>query len=109
MNELDPIEGNWYLDLDSGQKFEVVVIDEVSNSIEIQYFDGNIDQIYMEAWNEMNLELIEEPEDWTASLDDVEPDDIQYSEMGLEEGQEEWEEGDFPANGDDDSFQVTKK
>ncbi len=104
MNELDPIEGNWYLDLDGGQKFEVLVVDDVSGGIEIQYFDGNIDQIDLDAWNNMHLEPIEEPEDWTAPLDDVEPDDIPYSEMGLEEGSEEWEEGDFPAKGDDDAF-----
>ncbi len=109
MNELDPIEGNWYLNLDTSQKFEVLVIDDVSGGIEIQYFDGDIDQIELDAWTEMNLEPIEEPEDWTASLDDVEPDDIQYSEMGLKEGQEEWEEGDFPAKGDEDSFHEEKE
>ncbi len=109
MNELDPIEGNWYLDLDSGQKFEVLVVDDVSGGIEIQYFDGNIDQIDLDAWAELNLEPIEEPEDWTAPLDDVEPDDIPYSEMGLEEGEEEWEQGDFPAKGDGDSFHEEKE
>jgi len=109
MNELDPIEGNWYLDLESNQKFEVVAVDEDSGTIEIQYFDGNIDEIDFDAWRELNLEPIEEPEDWTAPLDDVEPEDIPYSEMGLEEGTEEWEEGDFPTTGDDDAFHEEKE
>ncbi len=109
MNELDPIEGNWYLDLDSGRKFQILVVDDISGGIEIQYSDGDIDQIDLDAWASMNLEPIEEPEDWTAPLDDVEPDDLPYSEMGLEEGKEEWEEGDFPAKGDEDAFHEEKE
>ncbi|BCX82679.1 hypothetical protein MIT9_P2265 [Methylomarinovum caldicuralii] len=104
MNELDPIVGNWYLDLETDQKFEVVAVDEDSGAIEIQYHDGNIDELDFDAWQALNLEPIEPPEDWAAPLDDVEPDDIPYSEMGLEEGSEEWEDEDFPARGDDDAF-----
>lgn len=104
MSDLDPIEGNWYMDLDTGQKFEVLVVDDEAGIIEIQYFDGSVDQIDLDAWQEMNLEAIEEPEDWTGPMDDVEPEDIEYSEMGLEEGEEEWSEDSFPAEGDESSF-----
>ncbi len=104
MTEADPIVGNWYLDLDTNQKFEVVVIDEDAGTIEIQYFDGNVDEIDVDVWPEMNLEPIEEPEDWTGPIDDVEADDIQLSEMGLEEGDEEWSDDSFPTEGDEDAF-----
>lgn len=104
MSDLDPIEGNWYLDLDTGQKFEVLVVDDAAGIIEVQYFDGSVDQMDLDAWQEMNLEPIEEPEDWTGPLDDVEPEDIEYSEMGLEEGEEEWSKDSFPAEGDEDAF-----
>lgn len=104
MTEADPIEGNWYLDLDSNQKFEVLVVDSDAGTVEIQYFDGSIDEIDLDAWQEMNLEPIEEPEDWTGPIDDVEPEDIELSEMGLEEGDEEWSEDSFPKSGDDDAF-----
>ncbi len=109
MSELDPIESNWYLDLDSGQKFEVVAVDEEAGIVEVQYHDGSIDQIDLDAWQEMNLESIEEPEDWTGPLDDVEPEDLEYSEMGLEEGEEEWSEEDFPSEGDEDSFHIEEE
>ncbi|MCX8048461.1 MAG: hypothetical protein N3A55_02220 [Methylohalobius sp.] len=104
MSDLDPIEGNWYLDLDSGQKFEVLVVDDEAGIVEVQYFDGSVDQIDLDAWQEMNLDPIEEPEDWTGPIDDVEPEDLEYSEMGLEEGEEEWSEDSFPTEGDEGSF-----
>ncbi|GAB4355249.1 MAG: DUF6763 family protein [Methylohalobius sp. ZOD2] len=104
MNELEPIEGHWYLDLDTEDKFEVLVLDEEAAVVEVQYFDGNVDQIDLEVWQEMNLETIEEPEDWTGPMDDVEADDLEYSEMGLQEGKNEWDEENFPAEGDEDSF-----
>lgn len=109
MSDLDPIEGSWYLDLDTGQKFEVLVVDEEAGIVEVQYFDGSVDQIDLDAWQEMNLEPVEELEDWTGPLDNVEPEDIEYSEMGLEEGEEEWSEDSFPTEGDEDSFHEEKE
>jgi hypothetical protein len=32
----------------------------------------------MEEWEEMDLEEIEPPEDWTGPLDKLEPDDLGY-------------------------------
>ena len=34
----------------------------------------------MEEWEEMSLEEVEQPEDWTGPMDEVERDDLGYDE-----------------------------
>jgi len=86
--DADPIVGNWYEHVDKGQKFEVVAIDEDDSLVEIQYFDGDLDQIDLDQWHELNIEPSEEPEDWTGPVDDVERDDLGYTETDMES--EDW-------------------
>ena len=78
IGEFDPIEGNWYHDIGKEQNFMVVVVSETGSTVDIQYFDGNIEELEMEEWEEMDLEEIEPPEDWTGPLDKLEPDDLGY-------------------------------
>ena len=78
IGELDPIEGNWYHDIGKEQNFMVVVVSETGSTVDIQYFDGNIEELEMEEWEEMDLEEIEPPEDWTGPLDKLEPDALGY-------------------------------
>ena len=78
VGELDPIEGNWYHNLDKERDFMVVNVSETEGTVDIQYFDGDIDELEMEEWEEMDLEEIEPPEDWTGPLDDLDPDDRGY-------------------------------
>lgn len=72
--------GQWYLRQDKGEEFLVTGLDESSRTIEIQTFDGDIDEIDEEAWTSLPLELGEPPEDWTGPLDDVETDDLGVTE-----------------------------
>jgi len=82
--EADPIVDNWYQHLDKGQKFKVVAIDESEGTVETQHFDGDLEEIDLEAWYMLDIEPIEEPEDWTGPLDDVERDALgSYSESGM--------------------------
>lgn len=74
--ELDPIIGNWYQHLDKGQEFQVVAVDDDRGTIEIQYFDGDIDELDRSEWALLPIELIEEPEDISGPLDVVELDDL---------------------------------
>jgi len=78
IGELDPIEGNWYHHLDREKDFMVVDVNENEGTVDIQYFDGDIEELEMEEWEEMDLEEIEPPEDWTGPLDDLEADDLGY-------------------------------
>ena len=41
----DFVVNNWYQHLDKGLIFEIVAIDDDNETIEIQYIDGNLDEI----------------------------------------------------------------
>jgi hypothetical protein len=75
-NEADPILGCWYRHLDKGQEFCVVAVDDDSNSVEIQTFDGDLEELDLQDWRQMDLETIEEPENWSGALDIAEIDDL---------------------------------
>ena len=81
-----PEIGQWYARGDKGQEFRVVGRDAESRAIEIQTFDGEVDEVDAETWETLSLERIEAPEDWTAPLDDVETDDLGYSETDMTTG-----------------------
>jgi len=68
-----PTIGQWFR-RPNGTLFEVVAIDEDAATIEVQQFDGTIDEFDAEAWP--NLLLIEAaaPEDWSGSMD-MDPED----------------------------------
>jgi len=76
---MKPIIGNWYR-ITGGERFEVVAYDEDDGTIELQYFDGTVEEMDIEDWHAEKengaLEEIEAPEDWTGSVDvDPEEDD----------------------------------
>lgn len=68
-----PMPGDWY-QLPTGEQFEVVALDENAGTLEIQYFDGSLEEIEEEVWDELAPEAIAPPEDWSGSLD-VPPED----------------------------------
>ncbi len=78
IGELDPIEENWYRHLDKGQDFMVVDVNEKVGTVDIQYLDGDIEELDIEEWNGMDLEEIEVPEDWSGPLNELDPDDLGY-------------------------------
>lgn len=88
VEDLDPIVGNWYRHLDKGQKFEVVAVDEDEGIVEIQHFDGDVEELDLDAWYELEIEGAEPPEDWTGPLDDIEEDDLGYTETDM--GSDDW-------------------
>ena len=77
--EIDPIIGNWYRHLDKGQMFQVVQFDDSEGLIELQHFDGDIEEVTLAIWKTLDLELAEAPEDWTGPMNDIERDDLGYS------------------------------
>jgi hypothetical protein len=70
-----PVIGSWYRK-PGGETFEVVAIDTDDRTIEIQYFDGAVEELDLEDWVEEEIALTEAPEDWTGSVD-VEPEDYE--------------------------------
>jgi len=81
--DLDPVVGNWYRHEDKGQLFRVVAYDEAREIVEIQHFDGDLEEIEASAWFDMDIEPAEAPEDWTGPLDDVEHDDLGVSDTAM--------------------------
>jgi len=67
-----PSVGSWYR-LEGGELFEVVAIDDDDATIEIQYFDGTVEEMDLEEWEtrceERALEPADPPEDWSGSVD----------------------------------------
>jgi hypothetical protein len=63
-----PAVGDWFQDI-SGQSFEVVAYDEEDGTVEIQYFDGTVEEWDTDTWAEMGVKPTEPPEDWSGSYD----------------------------------------
>lgn len=71
--EHSPNIGDWYKN-EAGGTFEVVALDEQGGYVEIQYFDGTVEELDLDAWQDLQLEAVEPPDDWSGSLD-IQPDD----------------------------------
>ena len=67
-------------------------VDEDAELVEIEYLDGDIEEIDIEAWHEMDLEHTDEPEGWSEPEEDEEED----------EDDEDFDEDDEDDDEDDD-------
>ncbi len=76
-----PVIGHWFR-RPNGMLFEVVAIDEQDSTIEIQQFDGTIDEVELEAWPDLLLVEVSAPEDWSGAVD-MDPEDF----VGRKEGE----------------------
>jgi hypothetical protein len=65
----------WYA-RSGGDSFEVVAIDRDDSTIELQYFDGTIEELDFDEWREEEIVAASPPEDWTGSVD-VDPEDTE--------------------------------
>lgn len=80
-----PIINQWYRHLDKGYQFQVTAFDDSENTVEIQHFDGDIEELELRDWYELDIEPIETPEDWTGPVDAVRRDELGYSDMTPED------------------------
>jgi hypothetical protein len=83
-----PVIGEWYRRV-GGDSFEVVAIDPDDRTIEIQYFDGTIEELELDEWLEDVIQSTEPPEDWTGSVD-VEPEDTENEYEAEPAGNAQW-------------------
>ena len=79
-NTITPRIEQWYIDEGTGLSFTVVDFDSVAGIIEVQFSDGELDELHIEEWEELYLEEIEQPEEWTGPLDEPEQDNLGYDE-----------------------------
>ncbi|MGH8508974.1 MAG: DUF6763 family protein [Gammaproteobacteria bacterium] len=68
-NEVEPLTGSWYEYMERGQRFEVVDVDDERGVIEVQYANGEIGEMDIDEWYDLDIEPIEIPEEWTGQSD----------------------------------------
>ncbi len=64
-----PTVGTWYAHRGKGQLFQVVAFDEDDGLIELQDFEGDVDEVDLDTWLEMPLDPAAPPEDWRGPLE----------------------------------------
>jgi hypothetical protein len=94
----EPVPGQWYENVEEDETFRVLSVDEDSELIEIEYLDGDIEELDVEAWHEMDLELTDEPEGWS----DEDDEDEDEEEEDEEEDDEDDDDDDWDEDEEDD-------
>jgi hypothetical protein len=89
----EPVPGQWYENVEEEETFRVLTVDEDSELIEIEYLDGDIEELDVEAWHEMDLELTDEPEGWSDEEDDEEEEE-EEEEEDEDDDDDDWDDED---------------
>lgn len=100
--EYEPAVGQWYENVDESESFRVLSVDEDAELIEIEYLDGDIEEIDLETWREMDLDKTEEPEGWAASHEENKDKEDEDSEEDWDEDEDEDDEDDDEDDEDED-------
>jgi hypothetical protein len=101
--EYEPIAGQWYENIEENDSFRVLSVDEDSELIEIEYLDGDIEELDLDTWQELDLEKIDEPEGWSGADDeDDEEEEDKKEKDGLEETWDEDDDEDDDEDMDED-------
>src|SRR5262245_41985921 len=96
----NPVPGQWYESLDDEEVFKVLSVDEDAELIELQYEDGDVEEIDYETWQELDLDLAEQPEGWSKSEDEDEDDDEDF-EDDEDEDDDDWDDDEDDEDDDD--------
>jgi len=99
--DYEPVPGQWYENLEEEESFRVLRVDEDSELVEIEYLDGDIEEIDLETWHEMDLERTQEPEGWSES-DDEDEDETEEDEDEDEDWDEDEDDEDDDWDDEDD-------
>lgn len=93
--DYDPVQGQWYEDLEENEIFKVLSVNPDEEIVQIQYENGDLEEIDLDTWNELDLEHAQEPEGWASDADD---DDEEEDD----EDDDDWDEDDDDLDDDDD-------
>ena len=80
MQAAEMVIGGWYRRT-NGSLFEVVAYDDHEATIEIQHFDGTLDEIDVDTWPTLLIEKVGAPEDWSGAVD-MDPEDFTGDDSG---------------------------
>ncbi len=84
--DYEPAQGQWYEDLDREESFRVVSVDPDEALVRIQWLDGEVEDLDVDQWHELDLELATEPEGWV--------DDEAGEEAEEDDEDEDWDDED---------------
>jgi predicted dehydrogenase len=101
--DYDPIQGKWYEDLEENEIFKVLSVDPDQELVEVQYENGDIEEIDLDTWHELDLEQAEEPEGWASDEEDEEDED-EDDEDDWDEDDDDWDDDDEDFDDDDDDY-----
>jgi hypothetical protein len=99
--DYEPVPGQWYENLEEEEPFRVLSMDEDSELIEIEYLDGDIEEIDLETWHEMDLEQTTEPEGWSESPDEEDEDDEDDDEDDWDDDEDDEDDDDLDEDEDE--------
>ena len=85
--QIQPTIGEWYKTVDDNA-FEVVAFDDNDGSIEIQYADGDVEELDVDTWEEMVAGPVEPSEEWSAGFDNLGNDE--YRDVDIAVKMEDW-------------------
>lgn len=97
--DYEPVKGQWYENVEEDETFRVLSVDEDAELVEIEYLDGDIEELDIDAWHEMDLERIAEPEGWAATEEDEAEEEEEEEEE--EDEDDDWDEDDEDEDDDD--------
>lgn len=61
---IKPVEGRWYEEVEMGRVFQVISVDYEEGMIEIEDEEGEIEELTLEDWYDMDIEPANRDEDW---------------------------------------------
>jgi predicted dehydrogenase len=105
--DYDPVQGQWYEDLEENEIFRVLSVDPDEEIIEVQYENGDIEEIDLDTWHELDLERAEEPEGWASDDDeddDEDEEDVDEDDWDEDEDDDDWDDDDDEDLDDDDDY-----
>jgi hypothetical protein len=100
--EYEPAVGQWYENIDENESFRVLSVDEDAELVELEYLDGDIEEIDLETWHELDLDKIDEPEGWAGSAEDEDEEEEEEEKDDLDETWDEDDEDDEDWDEDED-------
>jgi hypothetical protein len=90
--DYEPVKGQWYENVEDDETFRVLSVDEDAELVEIEYLDGDIEELDIDAWHEMDLERIAEPEGWVAPEAAADDDDDEEDEDEEDDEDDDWDD-----------------
>jgi hypothetical protein len=100
--EYEPVAGQWYENIEDNESFRVLSVDEDAELVEIEYLDGDIEEMDLDTWQELDLEMIATPEGWSGDAVDDEDEDEDEEDDDSDEDEDEDEDDDEDDDLDED-------